>query len=143
MPTYKLNHAYESYRDGVRFGPWQAGEVVNLDVDDAEWVERDSPGALKVAAHAVVSGPGGPVPAAGSRPRVGGDPELDDAAAVAQERVHAEAVARQAPPPDAGEVEPAEGDGDDQADDEDGADGKRAKRSARDRQHRGGTNRSS
>lgn len=141
MPTYKLNHAYEAYRDGQRFGPWAAGDTVNLDVADAEWVERDSPGALSVAAHAVTSGPAGPVPAAGARPRVGGDPELAEAAVVAQELVHAESVARQAAPTDA--VEPAEGDGDDQADDDGaGDDGKRAKRPGRDRQHRGGTTRS-
>lgn len=135
MPTYKLNHGYEAYRDGQRFGPWAAGDTVNLDVADADWVERDSPGALTVAAHEVRSGPAEPVPAAGARPRVGGDPELAEAAAVAQERVHAEAAARGKPD------EPAV-EGDDQAD-EDEADPKRAKRPARDRQHRGGSNRSS
>lgn len=46
MSRYELNHAYGSARDGLRFGPWQAGEVVDLDPADAEWIERDSPGAL-------------------------------------------------------------------------------------------------
>lgn len=151
MPTYTLNHAYEAYRDGTRFGPWQAGDVVNLDLADAEWVERDSAGALSVVAYQGPTGPASPVAAAGARPRVGGDPELAEAAAAAQERVHAEAVARKGPPPDAPaedveEAPPAEGD-DDPADDgpaedEQQEDGKRQQKPARNRQHRGGANRS-
>lgn len=46
MSTYKLNHGYSAARDGQRFGPWQAGEQVDLDPADAEWIERDSPGAI-------------------------------------------------------------------------------------------------
>lgn len=46
MSTYELNHTYAASRDGRRFGPWAAGEVVDLDPADAEWIERDSPGAL-------------------------------------------------------------------------------------------------
>lgn len=46
MPGYQVNHKYAATRDGRRFGPWQAGEVVDLEPADAEWVERDSPGAL-------------------------------------------------------------------------------------------------
>lgn len=47
MTEYRLNHAYEASRDGLRFGRWEAGEVVDLEPADAEWIERDSPGALK------------------------------------------------------------------------------------------------
>ncbi|WP_330438814.1 hypothetical protein OHB44_27985 [Micromonospora sp. NBC_00821] len=43
---YKVNHSYSAFRDGQRFGPWVADEVVELDPADAGWVERDSPGAL-------------------------------------------------------------------------------------------------
>lgn len=101
MATYKLNHAYEAYRDGTRFGPWAKGDLVNLDADDAAWVERDSAGALsKVDDKKPTEGPAGPVPAAGARPRVGGDPDRTDVAAAAQERVHADARARQAVPAD-------------------------------------------
>jgi hypothetical protein len=97
MGTWKLNHAYESYRDGIRFGPWAKGDLVNLDDADAAWVERDSAGALsKVDDKKVPEGPAVPVPAAGARPRVGGDPDRADAATAAQERVHADARARQA-----------------------------------------------
>lgn len=46
MPRYKLNHAYRSFRDGVQYGPWLAGDEVELTDADAEWLERDSPGAL-------------------------------------------------------------------------------------------------
>ena len=46
MSAYKLNHGYTSRRDGQTFGPWEKGEVVELDQADAEWIERDSPGAL-------------------------------------------------------------------------------------------------
>lgn len=41
-----MNHRYGASRDGRRFGPWEAGEVVDLDPADAEWIGRDSPGAL-------------------------------------------------------------------------------------------------
>lgn len=47
MTAFELNHAYSARRDGRQFGPWQAGEVVDLEQADAEWVERDSPGALR------------------------------------------------------------------------------------------------
>lgn len=46
MSAYTLNHAYGASRDGRRFGPWEAGETVELEPADAEWIERDSPGAL-------------------------------------------------------------------------------------------------
>lgn len=126
MPTYRLNHAYEAYRDGRRFGPWAKGDTVNLDTADAQWVERDSAGALSEVAEQKPSGPAEPVPAAGASPRVGGDPGRVAAAKVAQERVHAEAQARQTP------VEPEE-----EPEDE----GERAKPAGRNRQHRGGRNR--
>ena len=44
---YTVKHNYKSYRDGQQFGPWEAGTEVELDEPDAEWVERDSPGALE------------------------------------------------------------------------------------------------
>lgn len=114
MGTYKLNGSYEAYRDGVRFGPWVKGDLVNLDEADAEWVERDSPGVLgKVADKKAPDAPGVPVPAAGARPRVGGDPERAEVAAVAQERVHAEARERQAPA-----AEPVDDEGQDEGQDE-------------------------
>jgi hypothetical protein len=46
MARYTIGHAYRSSRDGVAFGPWEAGEKVELDAADAEWLERDSPGVL-------------------------------------------------------------------------------------------------
>lgn len=46
MIRYTLAHGYTAIRDGRRLGPWAAGEVVELDPADAEWIERDSPGAL-------------------------------------------------------------------------------------------------
>lgn len=43
MPRYLVNH---NYRSGT-FGPWVAGDRVTLDdAADAEFVNRDSPGAL-------------------------------------------------------------------------------------------------
>lgn len=57
MAGYEVVHAYSSWRDGRRFGPWQAGEVVDLEPDDAEWVCRDSPGALMAVAEQVFGGP--------------------------------------------------------------------------------------
>ena len=46
MPRYTVAHSYSSYRDGQGFGPWPAGQVVDLAEADAAWVNRDSPGAL-------------------------------------------------------------------------------------------------
>lgn len=46
MPRYNVNHGYRSYSDGRQFGPFVAGETVELDEREAEWVERDSPGCL-------------------------------------------------------------------------------------------------
>lgn len=49
MPTYNVNHAYRSFRDGVQYGPYEPGSTVELDATDAEWINRDSPGALIAA----------------------------------------------------------------------------------------------
>jgi hypothetical protein len=43
---FTVVHAYTARRDGLQFGPWQPGDVVNLEPADAEWVLRDSPGSL-------------------------------------------------------------------------------------------------
>lgn len=58
MPQYNVQHRYRSYRDGQQFGPWQAGETVELDVADAEWVNRDSEGCL-APVEAAEEKPGG------------------------------------------------------------------------------------
>lgn len=93
MPVYELQGAYEAYRDGCRFGPWQAGDRVELAVDDAEWIGRDCPGVLADATGRASAD--APTPAAGSRPRVGGDPDRADAAAEAKARVDADSDFRQ------------------------------------------------
>lgn len=46
MPAYTVNHGYRSYRDGIQYGPYEAGTVIELTEADAEWLNRDSPGAL-------------------------------------------------------------------------------------------------
>ncbi len=46
MARYTVKHNYSSYRDGRQFGPWEAGTEIELDDPDAQWVLRDSPGAL-------------------------------------------------------------------------------------------------
>ena len=46
MPRYKVQRAYAAYRDGSRVGPWEADLEVEVDAELAEWVDRDSPGAL-------------------------------------------------------------------------------------------------
>lgn len=94
MATYEFQGNYESFRDGRRFGPWVAGDVVQLDPVDAEWVERDSPGVLaEVGDDSELAAP--PAPAGGARPRVSGNPDAADAAATAKERLDAESVFRQ------------------------------------------------
>ncbi|MEO3923006.1 hypothetical protein ABGB07_03870 [Micromonosporaceae bacterium B7E4] len=46
MTAYQVNHAYTARKDGRTLGPWVKGDTVDVDPADAEWVERDSPGAL-------------------------------------------------------------------------------------------------
>ncbi len=56
MPLYTVNHSYRSSRDGRTFGPFVPGTTVELDEADAEWVDRDSPGALSpVVEHRLVA----------------------------------------------------------------------------------------
>lgn len=43
---YTVNHDYRAYRDGRQLGPWEKGAEIEIDEPDAEWVNRDSPGAL-------------------------------------------------------------------------------------------------
>lgn len=57
MGRWTVQHAYTARRDGTTFGPWAAGDVVDLDLADAGWVNRDSPGCLKV-----IVGEAGPAP---------------------------------------------------------------------------------
>jgi hypothetical protein len=41
-----VTQRYSARRDGRDFGPYAPGETVELDTDDAEWVNRDAPGTL-------------------------------------------------------------------------------------------------
>lgn len=41
---HRITHRYTSMRDGNRYGPWAAGSVVDLDPDEAAWINVDSPG---------------------------------------------------------------------------------------------------
>jgi hypothetical protein len=54
---YEVQHAYKSFRDGQQFGPWQAGETIELSEADAEWVCRDSPGCLLAAGGTAEAAP--------------------------------------------------------------------------------------
>lgn len=49
MGQYRVNHAYRAWRDGRQFGPYEPDTIVDLDPADADWVNRDSPGALSPA----------------------------------------------------------------------------------------------
>jgi hypothetical protein len=53
---YEVQHRYGSTRDGQQYGPWQAGETVELSDQDAAWVNRDSPGCLLAAGGIVEPG---------------------------------------------------------------------------------------
>lgn len=46
---YTVGHSYTARRDGHTFGPWAEGDQVDLTAEDAEWVNRDSPGTLTAA----------------------------------------------------------------------------------------------
>lgn len=60
---YRVNHHYAS---GGR-GPWEGGELIDLDDETAAWVERDSPGCL--SAHAPEPPPEPVKPAKPSKPK--------------------------------------------------------------------------
>jgi hypothetical protein len=49
VAVFEVRHRYRSVRDGQQFGPWQAGDTVELSDADARWVNRDSPGCLLAA----------------------------------------------------------------------------------------------
>lgn len=49
MAKYTIEHNYDAFRDGKRFGPWAAGDEVEIDDVDVDWVRRDSPGVLAEA----------------------------------------------------------------------------------------------
>jgi hypothetical protein len=51
MPRYVVQHGYSSWRDGVPWGRWEAGQVIDLREVDADWVNTDSPGCLAVEAQ--------------------------------------------------------------------------------------------
>lgn len=44
MPAYRVNHNYRA----AHHGPWVKGDTVELTEADAEWVNRDSEGALSL-----------------------------------------------------------------------------------------------
>lgn len=63
MPRYTVAHRYTSQRDGQTFGPWEPGDEVELEQADAEWVNRDSPGALALPAPPAKAAPRQAAPA--------------------------------------------------------------------------------
>lgn len=70
MPDYTIRHRYHAYRDGQQYGPWVEGDRVQLAEADADWVNRDSPGALvEIEAKAPAKPPAEEkAPAAGKPP---------------------------------------------------------------------------
>lgn len=49
MPRYTVTQDYSAERaagDVTLFGPWSAGDEVEIDASDAEWVNADSSGTL-------------------------------------------------------------------------------------------------
>jgi hypothetical protein len=72
MADFTVAHAYAARRDGRQLGPWQAGDVVDLEGDDADWVNRDSPGCLTPVDAAPAEQPGRQKPAGRDRQHRGG-----------------------------------------------------------------------
>ncbi|WP_435111879.1 hypothetical protein [Nocardiopsis synnemataformans] len=118
MTAYVVNHPYTATRDGRRFGPWDTGTTVDLDEADAAWVLRDSPGVIA---------------------RVGesAEPAKDDAATEKESDPKGEEPTEKES--DSEDEKPTE----DDAAAEKSVEPERAKTPARNRQHRGGRNRSS
>lgn len=44
---YSVQHDYESWDAGTRYGPWMAGDQVEVTEEQAAWLNRTSPGVLK------------------------------------------------------------------------------------------------
>lgn len=44
MPTYRITRAYQANRDGATWGPYAPDQLLDLREDDADWLNRDSPG---------------------------------------------------------------------------------------------------
>ena len=52
MPRFTVNHAYRAERSDAtitQFGPWSAGDEVEVDLGDADWINVDSEGTLTPA----------------------------------------------------------------------------------------------
>ncbi len=52
MPRYTVTQNYSAERAAAsvtQFGPWAAGDEIELDAPDAEWVNTDSAGTLEPA----------------------------------------------------------------------------------------------
>lgn len=81
MPRYTVNQNYCAERSDSSltvFGPWAAGDVVEVDEVDAEWVNADSAGTLspavsKAKATAKRSDPAAPKADRGGGPVMSGD----------------------------------------------------------------------
>lgn len=46
MAQYKVLQRYAASSDGKRYGPWVEGDTIDLDDDEAAWVNRDAPNTL-------------------------------------------------------------------------------------------------
>ena len=46
MPRYKVEHPYASGPAHQRIGPWEPGQEMELSAEEADRVNRDSPGTL-------------------------------------------------------------------------------------------------
>ncbi|PXY21128.1 hypothetical protein [Prauserella muralis] len=109
MPRYAVQHRYLAVDNGQQIGPFESGTAVELELDRAEWVNRDSPGALLLLGGVVASSlDAEPEPAAaGSNGDSEGGGDQDPAGDVSDAQGAAEsehAAATEAAP----EPEPAE-----------------------------------
>jgi len=79
---YTVQHDYRAETDGRLFGPWVAGDEVQLADDDAAWVGRSSPGVLKLTRARKTRGSDGKPTGGGTDPNggsaAGGDPDDAD-----------------------------------------------------------------
>ena len=72
MPFYTVQHRYGSRNGEQTFGPWEAGETVDLTEDEADWVNRDSAGCLELAKPDAPKRPERQQPKAADRQHRGG-----------------------------------------------------------------------
>jgi len=79
MGRYIVKRRYSARGPRAQLGPWPIGVEVDMSTEDAEWVNRDSPGVLEpVVVEPVEPGDAEPVGEPPAEPEPGVEPDDDE-----------------------------------------------------------------